>query len=60
MPKFVTFEKAYEAGKQGKKVKFLHDDGTLREVDFDICIEDNKLSYYTLKDLIEGKWIVEN
>ena len=60
LPKFVTFEKAYEAGKQGKKVKFLHDDGTLREVDFDICIEDNKLSYYTLKDLIEGKWIVEN
>ena len=45
---------------KAKKVKFLHDDGTLREVDFDICIEDNKLSYYTLKDLIEGKWIVHN
>ena len=60
LPPYVNFKKAYEAGKQGKKVKFLRDDGTLREVDFDICIEDNKLSYYTLKDLIEGKWIIEN
>lgn len=60
LPCYVRFEEAMNAFEEGKKVKFLCDDGKLREIDFDVCIEDNKLSYYTLKDLVEGKWIVKN
>jgi len=61
LPRYVTFEKAYEAGKQGKVINFHANDGVIHRIEhFDDSLDENGLSCYCLRELIEGNWSVED
>jgi hypothetical protein len=61
LPKYVSFEKAYEAGKQGKVVNFHYKDGMIHRIEhFDDSLDENGLSCYCLRELIEGDWSIED
>lgn len=61
LPKFVTFEKAYEAGRQGKVINFHAKDGVIHRIEhFDDSLDENGLSFYCLRELIEGNWSIED
>jgi hypothetical protein len=61
LPKYVSFEEAYEAGKQGKVVNFHYKDGMVHRIEhFDDSLDENGLSCYCLRELIEGDWSIED
>jgi hypothetical protein len=61
LPRYVSFEEAYEAGKQGKVINFHYEDGVVHKIEhFDDSLDENGLSCYCLRELIEGDWSIEN
>jgi hypothetical protein len=61
LPQYVSFEEAYEAGKQGKVINFHAKDGVVHRIEhFDDSLDENGLSCYCLMELFEGNWSIED
>ena len=61
LPYYVSFEEAYKAGKQGKTINFHADNGVVHTIEhFDDSLDENRLSSYSLRELIEGNWSIED
>ena len=59
--RYVGFKEAYEAGKQGKTINFHTKDGVVHRIEhFDDSLDENGLSCYCLRELIDGDWSIEN
>jgi hypothetical protein len=59
--KFVSFTEAMEASKQGKVVRFYDEDGYYNTVyNYEYPVNENGIEINSFKDLVEGKWVIED
>ena len=58
--RYVTFNEAMKAVKEGILVRFYDSEGYYTDVtDFNFPLYDFSLEDYSLRELIEGKWTIE-
>ncbi|MFS0657415.1 hypothetical protein AB1L07_02155 [Niallia alba] len=59
--KYVSFAEAMKSSKEGKIVRLYDKDGYYNTVfKYEYPINENGIEYNSFKDLLEGKWTIEN